>query len=112
MTSYLPLLSEDKALSESRKLVLPDRAKLDLQIRATIEFNFGSICDIVSNMTELGYLTEKDGETLKRHVRRYGNDAIRVIGNHLEFYIVSRNHRKDSINSERVVQSATEGQKS
>jgi hypothetical protein len=86
-----------------------DREKLEMSCRSTIEFNFGSICDVISRGIELKAIDPQFGEAMKRQVRKYGNDSIRVISNHLEYYNVSRNHRKDAINKTRVLAEVQEG---
>lgn len=87
-----------------------ERQKLELQCRATISFNFGSICDDIDRFVRGGKISKDDGELLKRYVRNQGNDAIRVIENHLEYYKISRNHKKDQVNTHRVAeQAAKEG---
>ncbi len=83
-----------------------ERQKFELQCRATIQFNFGSICDDIDRFISGGKLSREDGELLKRNVRNEGNDAIRVISNHLDFYKIARNHKKDHINPKRVAQQA------
>lgn len=86
-----------------------DRQKLEIKIRSTIEFNFGSMCDAIGNSIANGTLDQGAGLSLQRLMRKYGNDAIRVIGNHLDYVNISTNHRMTPINTERVKQRVKEG---
>ena len=84
---------------------LTDRQELEIKIKSTIQFNFGTICDTIDRTVTDDSLAH----ALKRVVRNNGNDAIRIISNHLEHVNVSRNHRKDGINAARVARRAVEG---
>lgn len=79
-----------------------DREKLSMRVRSTISYHFGSICDAIKASS----LDPKVADALCSQVRRHGNDSVNVIDNHLEFYNISRNHRKDEINTRRVVERA------
>lgn len=85
---------------------ITDRDKLDLNCKSTIQFAFGSICDVIQDAVIAGSLNSDIGEAMKRKVRRHGNDAARVVSNHLDFYNISRNHRKDLPNPERAARRA------
>jgi len=80
------------------------KTKFEIQVRASIEFEFGSLCDYANNLG----LDEKGVEHLKSRIRTAGNNCIRVINNHLEYYNVSRNHAKEKVNPERVIRRAKE----
>jgi hypothetical protein len=79
-----------------------DREKLETSCRATVEWNFGQICDVIRGAD----IPDALKEHLIRNVRKFGNESIRVIANHLEFYNVVRNHRADSPNLKRVAHRA------
>lgn len=82
-----------------------DREKLDMACRMTVEFHFGSICDTIDNLIVDDPLLAR---RLKSKVRNHGNEAIRVLSNHMDYYHINRNHRKDTINSGRVIAKAQE----
>lgn len=81
---------------------LTDREELATKIRATIEWNFGQICDSLDAAVEVGEMSRDMRDCLKRVVRKHGNESIRVIENHLEFHNITRNHRADKPNLQRV----------
>jgi len=82
-----------------------EKEQLLLQIRATIEFGFGSMCDRVEEVLAALDPAFRDRvvETLKRDIRTKGNTAIRHIEGHAQNYNISRKHEKDKINKERVL---------
>lgn len=77
---------------------LTEREKLATSVRATIEWNFGQICDAIREAVT----DPLKAEALIRIVRKHGNDAIRVCENHLDFYNITRNHAAETINVRRV----------
>lgn len=86
-----------------------DREKLETTSRATIEWNFGQICDYIDD--QFPSECKKHGvvfcaDCFKAFVRKHGNESIRVIGNHLEHYNIVRNHRNDPVNLKRVAAQA------
>jgi len=84
---------------------LTEREKLATAVRATVEWNFGQICDAIRETVE----DPNKAALLIRLVRKYGNESIRVCENHLDFYNVTRNHALDKINTSRVIKQAQEG---
>lgn len=83
-----------------------DRQQLETKIKATVEWNFGTICDAINGAVQTGEIPAELGSSLKRIVRKNGNDIHRVIVNHLDFYNIVRNHRADQINIPRVTNTA------
>lgn len=77
---------------------LTEREKLATSVRATIEWNFGQICDAIRAAVP----DASRAEALVRMVRKHGNDSIRVCENHLDFYNITRNHAAETINVQRV----------
>src|SRR5579872_4643175 len=101
MSSYGDLDWEQSHPSPSKHAT--EKEQLLLQIRATIEFQFGTLCDRlehVLNAIDAGVDTIR---VLQRDVRTAGNTAIRHIENHTQNYNISRKHEKDKINKERVL---------
>lgn len=90
------------------KDAVTDREKLDTAARATIEWNFGQICDYIEQLhvSCRKHAKEYCVDCFKTFVRKHGNESIRVIGNHLEHYNIVRNHRADAVNLQRVVAKA------
>lgn len=86
-----------------------DRDKLATQAQATVEWNFGQICDVIQAYAAAGSISASVVEELKRAVRRHGNNAIRVINGHLDYYNVIQRHEKLPVNYNRVVKKATQG---
>ena len=82
------------------------RDELETKARATIEWNFGQICDRIDALADAGLISADVQTQLKRCVRKHGNEAIRVIANHLDFHNVTRNHRADRVNINRVARQA------
>lgn len=80
-----------------------DRDKLSLQIKGTIEFEFGTLADNVgAALHEVGINAESElcKNTLKR-IRDAGNNAIRVINNHVDNYNVSYK-QKGTVNASQL----------
>lgn len=84
---------------------VPGRDRLDTDIRMTVEWNFGQICDAIEAVAP-GKLSIEDVEKLKRVIRRHGNNAIRVIGAHLQNYTITRRPETEKLNLKRIVKQA------
>ncbi len=111
--------------------------KLDLNITATVQFAFGTICDKVQTVLgsndfiagKISWIVFSDDEmpftraqledkvraildekstnniqVLQRETRNQGNNAIRIVQNHLQHYRILRRHKRDKINVERVTE--------
>lgn len=87
-----------------------DRDKLATQAESTIEWNFGQICDLFKDLEAAGKLSHTECEDLQRKVRRFGNNAIRVIGQHLSYYNVTQRPDKLPVNINRVAKKAMQGE--
>lgn len=85
-----------------------EREGLGLRVASTIEFHFGTLCDYVRTFVDQGIIPAQTGEAIKRRIRTEGNQAIRVIDNHLTFFNISRNTQAEALNTERVIRHATE----
>ena len=85
-----------------------DREKLETAARATIEWNFGQICDAIDDLKNecRKHKLSLCFDCFKSFVRKHGNESIRVIGNHLEHYNIVRNHRADALNLKRIAAKA------
>lgn len=88
-----------------------DRDKLSTQAQATIEWNFGQICDAVDEFDKPcePHSAKHCKECLKKRVRRHGNNAIRVINGHLAYYNVTQRAEKLPVNISRVARRAMQG---
>lgn len=84
---------------------VPGRDQLDTDLRMTIEWNFGQICDAIKALSP-ATLSPEQSETLQRVVRRHGNNAIRVAGAHLQNYTITRRPETQKPNINRVAKKA------
>lgn len=89
---------------------ITDRDKLATQAQATIEWNFGQICDVLQAQADAGTIPAGVIDDLKRAVRRHGNNAIRVINGHLDYYNVIQRPEKLPVNYKRIVKQAMQGE--
>ncbi|GAC1334363.1 MAG: hypothetical protein NVSMB14_01430 [Isosphaeraceae bacterium] len=79
-----------------------EREGLSLKIRSTVQFEFGTLCDLIDEQRNNGKLSHETARHLKSSVRNKGNNILRVVDNHLEHVNVSRNYANEEINTARV----------
>jgi hypothetical protein len=83
-----------------------DKEKLLLKIRLTIEWEFGQICDLErERLVAAGHSEDTIGKAVSL-IRTHGNNAIRVIENHMNGYSVARKHAHDTPNKARILKNA------
>ena len=75
--------------ADGKRCAVTDREKLHLAIRFTTEFEFGQVCDVINDFPGL---TDQQKKMLQSKIRTRGNNVIRVVGNHLDAYNVTRKH--------------------